>query len=118
VALYWETTVGIVLKGLLLVALLAAVSALFSSGCWQCTRLRQGATATGMEGLVPLPTAMTHINPGHVGLVIHRVSGRMDPTPLGSTHGTGSPPGSRNTHAHADAGAHPSFRTGITAILD
>jgi len=87
VALYRETTVGIVLKGVLLVALLAAVSALFSSGCWQCTRLRQGATATGMEGVVPLPTAMTHINPGHVGLVIHRVSGRMDPTPLGSTDG-------------------------------
>ena len=55
-------------------------------GLLQCTRLRQGATATGMEGVVPLPTAMTHINPGHVGLVIHRVSGRMDPTPLGSTH--------------------------------
>jgi hypothetical protein len=107
VALYRETTVGILLKGVLLVALLAAVSALCSSGCWQCTRLRQGATATGMEGVVPLPTAMTHINPGHVGLVIHRVSGRMDPTPLGSTHGTGSPPGSRNTQRPSSARRRP-----------
>jgi prohibitin 2 len=31
--------------------------------------------------LVLLPTAMTYINPGHVGIVIHRVGGGVDPTP-------------------------------------
>ena len=33
--------------------------------------------------LVLLPTAMTYINPGHVGIVIHRVGGGVDATPLG-----------------------------------
>jgi len=28
--------------------------------------------------LVLLPTAMTYINPGHVGIVIHRVGGGVD----------------------------------------
>jgi regulator of protease activity HflC (stomatin/prohibitin superfamily) len=32
--------------------------------------------------LVLLPTSMTYINPGHVGIVIHRVGGGVDPTPL------------------------------------
>jgi regulator of protease activity HflC (stomatin/prohibitin superfamily) len=32
--------------------------------------------------LVLLPTAMTYINPGHVGIVIHRVGGGVDKTPL------------------------------------
>jgi prohibitin 2 len=32
--------------------------------------------------LVLLPTAMTYINPGHVGIVIHRVGGGVDRTPL------------------------------------
>jgi regulator of protease activity HflC (stomatin/prohibitin superfamily) len=32
--------------------------------------------------LVLLPTAMTYINPGHVGIVIHRVGGGVDPVPL------------------------------------
>ncbi|HUR93698.1 MAG TPA: prohibitin family protein [Gemmatimonadales bacterium] len=32
--------------------------------------------------LVLLPTAMTYINPGHVGIVIHRVGGGVDPSPL------------------------------------
>jgi regulator of protease activity HflC (stomatin/prohibitin superfamily) len=32
--------------------------------------------------LVLLPTAMTYINPGHVGIVIHRVGGAVDNTPL------------------------------------
>ena len=32
--------------------------------------------------LVLLPTAMTYINPGHVGIVIHRVGGGVDATPL------------------------------------
>ena len=34
--------------------------------------------------LVLLPTAMTYINPGHVGIVIHRVGGGVDATPLAS----------------------------------
>ena len=32
--------------------------------------------------LVLLPTAMTYINPGHVGIVIHRVGGGVDASPL------------------------------------
>jgi regulator of protease activity HflC (stomatin/prohibitin superfamily) len=32
--------------------------------------------------LVLLPTTMTYINPGHVGIVIHRVGGGVDPRPL------------------------------------
>jgi regulator of protease activity HflC (stomatin/prohibitin superfamily) len=30
-----------------------------------------------------IPTGMTYINPGHVGIVIHRVGGGVDATPLG-----------------------------------
>lgn len=33
--------------------------------------------------LVLLPTTMTYINPGHVGIVIHRVGGGVDERPLG-----------------------------------
>ena len=32
--------------------------------------------------LVLLPTSLTYINPGHVGIVIHRVGGGVDPAPL------------------------------------
>jgi regulator of protease activity HflC (stomatin/prohibitin superfamily) len=32
--------------------------------------------------LVLLPTGLTYINPGHVGIVIHRVGGGVDPAPL------------------------------------
>ena len=45
--------------------------------------LRLAALAGGIIVLlVLLPTAMTYINPGHVGIVIHRVGGGVDPTPL------------------------------------
>ena len=45
--------------------------------------LRLAALAGGVIVLlVLLPTAMTYINPGHVGIVIHRVGGGVDPTPL------------------------------------
>jgi prohibitin 2 len=45
--------------------------------------LRMGGIAAGLIALlVLLPTAMTYINPGHVGIVIHRVGGGVDPTPL------------------------------------
>jgi regulator of protease activity HflC (stomatin/prohibitin superfamily) len=45
--------------------------------------LRMVGVAAGLIALlVLLPTAMTYINPGHVGIVIHRVGGGVDPTPL------------------------------------
>ncbi|HET7456413.1 MAG TPA: prohibitin family protein [Gemmatimonadaceae bacterium] len=34
--------------------------------------------------LVLLPTTVTYVNPGHVGIVIHRAGGGVDPTPLPS----------------------------------
>ena len=33
--------------------------------------------------LVLLPTSVTYINPGYVGIVIHRAGGGVDPQPLG-----------------------------------
>jgi regulator of protease activity HflC (stomatin/prohibitin superfamily) len=33
--------------------------------------------------LVLLPSTITYINPGHVGILIHRAGGGVDPTPLG-----------------------------------
>jgi prohibitin 2 len=45
--------------------------------------VRLAGVALGLIALlVLLPTAMTYINPGHVGIVIHRVGGGVDPTPL------------------------------------
>jgi regulator of protease activity HflC (stomatin/prohibitin superfamily) len=45
--------------------------------------LRIAGVAAGLIALlVLLPTAMTYINPGHVGIVVHRVGGGVDPTPL------------------------------------
>ena len=45
--------------------------------------LRLAGVALGLLALlVLLPTMMTYINPGHVGIVIHRVGGGVDPTPL------------------------------------
>jgi regulator of protease activity HflC (stomatin/prohibitin superfamily) len=45
--------------------------------------MRLAGMALGLIALlVLLPTAMTYINPGHVGIVIHRVGGGVDPTPL------------------------------------
>jgi regulator of protease activity HflC (stomatin/prohibitin superfamily) len=45
--------------------------------------LRMVGVAAGLIALlVLLPTAMTYINPGHVGIVIHRVGGGVDPRPL------------------------------------
>jgi regulator of protease activity HflC (stomatin/prohibitin superfamily) len=44
---------------------------------------RLAALGAGLLALpVLLPTAMTYINPGHVGIVIHRVGGGVDNTPL------------------------------------
>src|SRR5215204_6960633 len=33
--------------------------------------------------LVLLPSTVTYINPGHVGILIHRAGGGVDPKPLG-----------------------------------
>jgi regulator of protease activity HflC (stomatin/prohibitin superfamily) len=48
------------------------------------SRLLKLAGIAGMVivALVLLPLAMTYINPGHVGIVIHRVGGGVDMTPL------------------------------------
>jgi len=45
--------------------------------------LRLAGVALGLLALLVLvPTMMTYINPGHVGIVIHRVGGGVDPVPL------------------------------------
>lgn len=41
-----------------------------------------GIALAVLVALVLLPTAMTYINPGHVGIVIHRIGGGVDRTPL------------------------------------
>jgi regulator of protease activity HflC (stomatin/prohibitin superfamily) len=48
-------------------------------------RLRPGLklVAFVLVALVFVPTLLTYINPGHVGIVIHRVGGGVDPKPLG-----------------------------------
>ena len=54
-------------------------------------RRRWGLTASRIVGVVAgllavvilLPTTVTYVNPGHVGIVIHRTGGGVDPTPLG-----------------------------------
>ena len=60
--------------------------------------------------LVLLPTAMTYINPGYVGIVIHRVGGGVDPTPLGPGLHARNPLTTGIEEypvVHADAGADP-----------
>jgi len=37
----------------------------------------------GLVALVVVPSSLTYINPGHVGIVIHRVGGGVDDKPLG-----------------------------------
>jgi regulator of protease activity HflC (stomatin/prohibitin superfamily) len=51
------------------------------SGLARLARLAAVAAAL-LALLVLLPTAMTYINPGHVGIVIHRIGGGVDPRPL------------------------------------
>ena len=48
--------------------------------------------------LILLPSTVTYINPGHVGIVIHRAGGGVDPTPLGPgfIRGTRCSAGSRS----------------------
>jgi regulator of protease activity HflC (stomatin/prohibitin superfamily) len=45
-------------------------------------RIVIGATIL-VAALLLLPSTFTYINPGHVGIVIHRAGGGVDPTPLG-----------------------------------
>ena len=45
-------------------------------------RIIIGATIL-VAALFLLPSTFTYINPGHVGIVIHRAGGGVDPTPLG-----------------------------------
>src|SRR5215217_7176544 len=42
-----------------------------------------GAAAALLVALALLPTTLTYISPGHVGIVIHRAGGGVDRTPLG-----------------------------------
>src|SRR5215217_2018910 len=42
-----------------------------------------GAAAALVVALALLPTTLTYISPGHVGIVIHRAGGGVDKTPLG-----------------------------------
>ncbi len=51
------------------------------SGLTRIVRLA-GFVAGLIALLVLLPTTMTYVNPGHVGIVIHRVGGGVDRTPL------------------------------------
>jgi regulator of protease activity HflC (stomatin/prohibitin superfamily) len=53
-----------------------------TDGRQKLRRLVIGAMAI-VAVLVLLPNAFTYINPGYVGIVIHRAGGGVDPTPLG-----------------------------------
>ena len=60
---------------------MSSLNASDRSGLAKLARL--AALGAGLLALlVLLPTAMTYINPGHVGIVIHRVGGGVDKTPL------------------------------------
>jgi regulator of protease activity HflC (stomatin/prohibitin superfamily) len=41
------------------------------------------ALAIFLVALILVPSTLTYVNPGHVGIVIHRVGGGVDPKPLG-----------------------------------
>jgi regulator of protease activity HflC (stomatin/prohibitin superfamily) len=53
-----------------------------ADGRQKLRRLVLGAMAL-LAVLVLLPNTFTYINPGYVGIVIHRAGGGVDPTPLG-----------------------------------
>jgi regulator of protease activity HflC (stomatin/prohibitin superfamily) len=53
-----------------------------TDGRQKLRRLMLGALAL-VAVLVLLPNTFTYINPGYVGIVIHRAGGGVDPTPLG-----------------------------------
>src|SRR6266576_756939 len=89
-----EDMAGIILEGVLFVALLATMAALlfFVLRYWTPLglRLRQVGNRKRLEQALELlvllllvPTAVTYVNPGHVGIVIHRTGGGVDPRALG-----------------------------------
>ena len=59
------------------------------SGLGRLARL--AGMALGLIVLLVLLSSVTYINPGHVGIVIHRAGGGVDPKPMGP----GSTPGTR-----------------------
>jgi regulator of protease activity HflC (stomatin/prohibitin superfamily) len=52
------------------------------TGARKLKRIVLGVTAL-VAVLVLLPNTFTYVNPGYVGIVIHRAGGGVDPTPLG-----------------------------------
>jgi len=61
------------------------VSSLGDSGTEMLARIRRIVLVIVALGvaLVLLPTSFTYVNPGYVGIVIHRAGGGVDKTPLG-----------------------------------
>src|SRR3569833_3510739 len=61
------------------------VSSLGESGTEMLARIRRIVLVIVALGvaLVLLPTSFTYVNPGYVGIVIHRAGGGVDKTPLG-----------------------------------
>ena len=54
-----------------------------SSSAIRKVRIGLQMLAVLLIGLVLVPNVFTYINPGHVGIVIHRIGGGVDPKPLG-----------------------------------
>ena len=81
--------------------------------------VRLAGVALGLLALLVLiPTAMTYINPGHVGIVIHRAGGGVDATPLGPGLHAREPAHDRDRGVpdlHADAGARAGGSEGSTS---
>ena len=61
------------------------MSSIGGSGSEMLTRIRRVALVIVVliVALVLLPTTVTYVNPGYVGIVIHRAGGGVDRTPLG-----------------------------------
>src|ERR1700761_6050045 len=61
------------------------MSSIGGSGGEGLAGVRRGAViiVVLIVALVLLPTTVTYVNPGYVGIVIHRAGGGVDKTPLG-----------------------------------
>ncbi len=55
----------------------------FEGGFLSRTRISLKLLALLLVGVLLVPSSLTYINPGHVGIVIHRVGGGVDSKPLG-----------------------------------
>ncbi len=64
-------------------SMLDPMSRAVSGGGLRKVRLFLMALAIFVVALVFIPSTATYVNPGHVGIVIHRVGGGVDPKPLG-----------------------------------